>query len=126
MEQPASSDTRLTPATGQHAAVGHHNKTPIHILALGALGVVFGDIGTSPLYAVRHCLYGAHGVSPTEANVLGVLSLIFWSMTIIVSVKYLGYVLRADNHGEGGILALMALASRSTQGQQGRHRIAAM
>jgi KUP system potassium uptake protein len=123
MQQPPATDHRQSVATGAHAAV---SRTPLHILALGALGVVFGDIGTSPLYAVRHCLYGAHSVPPTEANVLGVLSLIFWSMTIIVSIKYLGYVLRADNHGEGGILALMALASRSTQGEQGRHRVAAM
>jgi len=125
MQQP-STDTRSTQPTGSHAAVGHHNKTPMHILALGALGVVFGDIGTSPLYAVRHCLHGPHGVPPIEANVLGVLSLIFWSMTIVVSIKYLGYVLRADNHGEGGILALMALASRSTQGDQNRHKVAAL
>jgi KUP system potassium uptake protein len=122
MQQP-STDTRLTQPTGSHAAV---HKTPMHILALGALGVVFGDIGTSPLYAVRHCLYGPHGVPPIEANVLGVLSLIFWSMTIVVSIKYLGYVLRADNHGEGGILALMALASRSTHGDQNRHKVAAL
>jgi KUP system potassium uptake protein len=122
MEQPAI-DSRLTSPTGAHAAV---RKTPMHILALGALGVVFGDIGTSPLYAVRHCLHGPHGVPPIEANVLGVLSLIFWSMTIVVSIKYLGYVLRADNHGEGGILALMALASHSTHRDQNRHKVAAM
>ena len=65
MQQP-STDTRMTPATGSHAALGSHNKTPIHILALGALGVVFGDIGTSPLYAVRHCLSGTARVPPTE------------------------------------------------------------
>ena len=69
---------------------------------------MFGDIGTSPLYAVRECLHGPHGVDPSRANVLGVLSLIVWSLVVVVSVKYLGYVLRADNRGEGGILALMA------------------
>lgn len=79
-------------------------------LVVGALGVVYGDIGTSPLYALRECFHGAHAVGVTPANVLGVLSLIFWSLTAIVSVKYLGFVLRADNRGEGGVLSLLALA----------------
>ena len=79
-------------------------------LVLGALGVVYGDIGTSPLYALRECFHGPNAVDPTRANVLGVLSLIFWSLILIDSVKYLTFVLRADNRGEGGILALMALA----------------
>jgi KUP system potassium uptake protein len=77
--------------------------------SLSALGVVYGDIGTSPLYALREC-FGAHGVQVNAHSVLGVLSLIFWSLTLIVTVKYLRYVLEADNHGEGGILALMALS----------------
>lgn len=80
-------------------------------LALLALGVVYGDIGTSPLYAMRECFSGAHAVTPTHDHVLGVLSLIFWALIIIVSIKYLVFVLRADNHGEGGILALTALAT---------------
>jgi KUP system potassium uptake protein len=70
--------------------------------------VVYGDIGTSPLYALRECFHGEHAVTPAPANVLGVLSLIVWSLTLIVTVKYLVVVMRADNHGEGGILALMA------------------
>jgi KUP system potassium uptake protein len=78
-------------------------------LALGALGVVYGDIGTSPLYALRECFHGGHGVLPSHDNVLGVLSLVFWSLIIIISLKYLVFVMRADNRGEGGILALMAL-----------------
>ncbi|WP_163997420.1 potassium transporter Kup [Pyxidicoccus caerfyrddinensis] len=78
-------------------------------LALGALGIVYGDIGTSPLYALRDCFSGEHGITPTPANVLGVLSLVFWSLIIVISVKYLGFVMRADNRGEGGILALLAL-----------------
>jgi KUP system potassium uptake protein len=78
-------------------------------LAITAIGVVFGDIGTSPLYALRVCFYGPHAVSPTHGNVFGVLSLIFWSLILVVSIKYLALVLRADNQGEGGILALMAL-----------------
>ncbi|HEV2853959.1 MAG TPA: potassium transporter Kup [Thermoanaerobaculia bacterium] len=78
-------------------------------LSLGALGVVYGDIGTSPLYALRECFLGSHSVPPTRLNVLGVMSLIFWSLIIVISIKYLVFVMRADNRGEGGILALMAL-----------------
>jgi KUP system potassium uptake protein len=77
---------------------------------LAALGVVFGDLGTSPLYTMRECLHGAHGLAPTDANVLSVLSLIFWSLVVVISVKYLVFLMRADNGGEGGILALLALA----------------
>jgi KUP system potassium uptake protein len=80
-------------------------------VSLTALGVVFGDIGTSPLYALRECFFGHNPIPPTEENVLGVLSLVFWALMIIISVKYLAYVIRADNEGEGGILALMALLS---------------
>jgi KUP system potassium uptake protein len=79
-------------------------------LTLGALGVVYGDIGTSPLYALRECVTAPHGVAPTIGNVLGILSLIFWSLFAVVTFKYLWFVLRADNHGEGGVLALLALA----------------
>jgi len=80
-------------------------------LALLALGIVYGDIGTSPLYAIRECFNGPHAVAVTHDHVLGVLSLIVWALIIVVSVKYLVFVLRADNHGEGGILALTALAT---------------
>src|SRR5688572_23353088 len=75
-------------------------------LALLALGIVYGDIGTSPLYAIRECFNGPHAIAVTHDHVLGVLSLIVWALVIVVSVKYLVFVLRADNHGEGGILAL--------------------
>jgi KUP system potassium uptake protein len=80
------------------------------VLALAALGVVYGDIGTSPLYALRECFHGPpeHRLAVTELNVLGVLSLIFWALTLIISIKYLVFILRADNQGEGGILALLA------------------
>ena len=89
-------------------------------LALGALGVVYGDIGTSPLYTLRECFHGEHAVDPTPENVYGVLSLIFWSLFIIVTVKYLMFVMRAANKGEGGILSLMALAfpDRNMAGQR--------
>jgi KUP system potassium uptake protein len=86
-------------------------------LCLGALGVVYGDIGTSPLYALRECFHPGHGLSATAPNVLGLLSLIFWSLTIVITAKYLVYVLRADNRGEGGVLALMALALGSSKGR---------
>ncbi len=78
-------------------------------LSLGALGVVFGDIGTSPLYAFKSCFSGYHAMPPTPDNILGVLSLIFWSLLIVVSVKYVIFIMRADNRGEGGIFALYAL-----------------
>ena len=87
-------------------------------LALAALGVVYGDIGTSPLYAMRECFSKQHGIALTPSNVMGVLSLIFWALTLIVSLKYVAYVLRADNKGEGGILALMSLASAPLRGKR--------
>jgi KUP system potassium uptake protein len=81
------------------------------VLSLTALGIVYGDIGTSPLYAVRESFHPSHGLPVTPDNVLGVLSLIFWSLILVISVKYLVFILRADNHGEGGILALAALCT---------------
>ena len=86
-------------------------QTSTSVLALGALGVVFGDIGTSPLYALRESLAGEHQLAVDETNVLGVLSLMFWSLILVVTVKYLLIVMRADNHGEGGILALTSLVT---------------
>jgi KUP system potassium uptake protein len=88
-------------------------------LILSALGVVFGDIGTSPLYALRECFDGTHGIPVTTGNVLGVLSLIVWSLVITVSVKYVLFVMRADNGGEGGILALVALVRGRAAGTSG-------
>ncbi len=79
-------------------------------MSLGALGVVYGDIGTSPLYAIRECT-GPHGVPPSPDNILGILSLVFWALVLVICVKYLVFVLRADNKGEGGILALAALVA---------------
>ncbi len=83
-------------------------------LTLGALGVVFGDIGTSPLYALKECFHVSHGIAPSADNVLGILSLIFWSLTLVVSVKYILFIMRADNNGEGGIMALLALTLRGS------------
>jgi KUP system potassium uptake protein len=107
-----SVDPKASPA-GKHLA----------ILALGAIGVVYGDIGTSPLYALKECFIGPHGVPVSKANVLGVLSLIFWSLNFIVTFKYLSVVMRADNQGEGGILALLALVRPHGEGRlSGKYR----
>ena len=109
-----SAPSRSTPAV---PAAAEPSKR-IAMLALGALGIVYGDIGTSPLYALRECFSGPHRVEPTHDNVLGVLSLVFWALIIVVSVKYLVFVMRADNRGEGGILALMALAMQRKRGEE--------
>ncbi len=85
-------------------------KSSLAAISLAALGIVYGDIGTSPLYALRECFSGHHAISLTEESILGVLSTIFWVLIVTISVKYMVFVLRADNRGEGGILALMALA----------------
>jgi KUP system potassium uptake protein len=90
----------------------HH--AGVATLTLGALGIVFGDIGTSPLYAMKQTFDGHHKLAPDPSSVYGVLSLIFWSITIIVSVKYVLLIMRADNHGEGGIMALISLVQGLT------------
>ncbi|HVF16009.1 MAG TPA: KUP/HAK/KT family potassium transporter, partial [Steroidobacteraceae bacterium] len=88
------------------ASGGHTNERK---LVLTALGVVFGDIGTSPLYAFRECFSPSHGIPVTTDNVIGLLSLILWSLTLVISVKYVGIIMKSDNRGEGGVLALSAL-----------------
>ena len=88
-------------------------------MSILALGVVYGDIGTSPLYAMRECFYGAHAVALSRANIFGVLSLIFWSLVIVVTLKYQVYVIHFDNRGEGGILALMGLVSMNKSRRAG-------
>jgi KUP system potassium uptake protein len=97
-------------------------------LSLGALGVVYGDIGTSPLYALRECFHHSTGIAATRANVLGILSLIVWSLILVVSIKYLVFVMRADNRGEGGILSLLALVAppRGLRPRGGRKLLALM
>jgi len=96
------------------------------ILCITALGVVYGDIGTSPLYALKVCFSGAHAISPSRANVLGVLSLVFWSLIVIVTIKYHVYVLRLDNRGEGGILALMGLVRGTRSARRFRTTVVAL
>ena len=119
---PAQSPAEPPPALSNEAG-GHghetHSRSALMKLALGALGVVYGDIGTSPLYAVKECFATGHGVAPNVANVLGVLSLIVWSLILVVSLKYVSFILRADNEGEGGVLALLALViSRQEPGER--------
>jgi KUP system potassium uptake protein len=106
-------DHQLHPTSpgGAHAS----ERRRVGLLALGALGVVYGDIGTSPLYALKECVHGPHAVPVTDANVFSLLSLMFWSVTLVVSIKYLGFITRADNGGEGGILALLALFPENKQ-----------
>ncbi len=90
-----------------------HNKSGLVVLTLAAVGIVYGDIGTSPLYTLKTIFDPQHGLALNHANLLGAISLIFWGLTTIVSLKYVGLILRADNRGEGGIMALMALALNS-------------
>ena len=113
--------------TGGH---GQHHRPEAHptgrqlaTLTLAALGVVYGDIGTSPLYAIQECFKPEYGLTPTVGNVYGVLSLIVWSLVLVVTVKYVGFILRADNKGEGGVLALLALLlQREQRGGDSRRR----
>ena len=93
-----------------------HVKQKLPALLLGAIGVVYGDIGTSPLYALKETFAGHHPLPVTEANVLGVLSVMFWTIMLLVSLKYVTIIMRADNRGEGGSLALLSLASELTSG----------
>jgi len=102
-------------APDNHLPGGGHAQGGMAALMLGAIGVVFGDIGTSPLYAFRETFAGHHPLPPDEIHILGVLSLIFWSMMVVVTFKYVAIIMRADNKGEGGSLALLALINRKTE-----------
>ncbi len=104
------------------ASRARKSKAKLASLTLGALGVVYGDIGTSPLYALKEVFHAGH-VATTAENVLGVLSLIFWTMTIIVSVKYVLLILRADNNGEGGLIAMLALATSAVKDKPRLHSV---
>ena len=106
------------PVNGSGDSHGHGDSKGVAALALGAIGVVYGDIGTSPLYALREALRAvSHDAPPTADQVIGVLSIILWALTLIVTVKYVGFVLRADNRGEGGTLSIMTLAREAVDGQ---------
>src|SRR5690349_24178478 len=111
-------------ATAEHgtSASGTRGRAA---LMLGALGVVYGDIGTSPLYSLQTVFSIDHGaVRPTHGDVHGVISLVFWTITVIVSVKYVTLILRADNDGEGGVMALAALVRRVLGDVRGRAAVA--
>ena len=97
---------------------GHAHHGPLHKMAIAAIGIVYGDIGTSPIYAFRETFAGHHTLRPDQLHIWGVLSLIFWSMMIIVTLKYVTIVMRADNKGEGGSLALLALINRQLGGKK--------
>ena len=111
-----------TPA-GAAGTPAPHATESLRALSLAAIGVVYGDIGTSPIYALRESLHGVHGVAPTAGNVLGLLSLIFWALIIVISIKYLAFVMRADNCGEGGMIALTALVTPASERARRRHRV---
>ena len=121
---PAAGETSTPPPAGAEPSIhcGHLHPTgkALCLLALGAVGVVYGDIGTSVLYAVRECFHGSEGVPVNRDNILGVLSLVFWALTLIVSVKYIAFILRAANRGEGGVLALMSLAKPEQRAETDR------
>src|SRR3546814_3690065 len=95
--------------TGTHG----HGNVGLAGLMVGAVGVVFGDIGTSPLYTLKEAFSPHYGLTANHDTVLGILSLVFWALTIVVTIKYVTILMRADNEGEGGIMALMALAQRT-------------
>jgi KUP system potassium uptake protein len=111
------SETSELHGEDQHEEQGHsHAGGPFYKLIIGSIGIVFGDIGTSPIYAFRETFTGHHHMSPDPLRIYGVLSLIFWSMMIVVTIKYVMIIMRADNKGEGGSLALLALINRKTEG----------
>ena len=92
----------------------HRPSSSLAALTLGAIGVVYGDIGTSPLYALKE-VFAQGRVPLTPENIYGVLSLVFWTLTVVVSLKYVALILRADNNGEGGLIAMLALASQAVR-----------
>ncbi len=112
-----SDTSKSVPLATDGEDVGHSNHGPLYKLLIAAIGIVYGDIGTSPIYAFRETFAGHHPIPPDHLHIYGVLSLIFWSMMIVVTLKYVTVILRADNKGEGGSLALLALISREAQGK---------
>ncbi len=100
------------------AQAGHSVVKPLGML-VAAVGVVYGDIGTSPLYTLKEVFTGGYGVQVNHDGVFGILALIFWSLIWVVSIKYVLFILRADNQGEGGIMALTALARRASSSYRG-------
>src|SRR5512143_2845848 len=116
-ETTASSDAAHDGAASHPTPV---RRSRLAALVVGAIGVVFGDIGTSPLYTMRVLFTGEHKLPLTHATVLGLLSIVFWALMIVVTLKYVTLIMRADNRGEGGILALTALVARGVEKQTRR------
>ena len=105
-------EDNLYPRPDSSSAVTPLRRPGLLPAAVIALGAVYGSLGTSPLYTIKTCFHGSHGVPLTGGNVLGIVSLIFWSLLLVVGLKYLVFILRADNQGRGGIIALLALVAR--------------
>ncbi len=118
MERTLSTAAAILPDVPDEAQTHHGPAGPLPKLALGAIGVVFGDIGTSPLYSLQQSFVGAHPLKVDHAHIFGVLSLVFWTLTLVVTVKYVLIIMRADNKGEGGSLALLALIARNMPGKK--------
>src|SRR5687767_6169745 len=111
MSSPADDEQIHGDGSITHGPPGPPRGRYLATLSLVALGVVYGDIGTSPIYAIRETFHAGYEISASIRNVFGILSLIFWSLTIVISIKYLVFILRAGNRGEGGILALTSLVT---------------
>src|SRR5918998_3773717 len=107
-----------------HAPGAPLSRAQMAALSLATLGIVYGDIGTSPIYAMRESFRPSHGLAASPENVLGVLSLIFWSLILVISIKYMIFVMRADNRGEGGMIALTALVAPPSREAGGRRLLA--
>mgnify|MGYP000900634204 CR=1 FL=1 len=126
MKSAESARTRARQRQGASRVPRSARFADLATLSLAALGVVCGDIGTSPLYAVKACFAKPYGVDVSPENVLGVTSLFFWSLTLVIAIKYLVFVMRADNHGEGGVMALITLVSRFRRRRRGARMATAL
>src|SRR3954462_14818153 len=119
-------ERRRTPVAAAVPQYQHADADPrgrrLAVLTLTALGVVYGDIGTSPLYTLKECFSAEHGLTAGAANVYGILSLIFWSLMLVVVFKYLIFILQADNRGEGGVLGMLAILVQKSQRAEDRAR----
>ena len=123
MTKPQEEAEKATPEKAKSQRAQPKQKSRLTRLSLAALGVVFGDISTSPIYAIRECFHGEYGIDVSHANVLGILSLMFWALVLIVGLKYLTFVFRANNHGEGGEIALIALIRGKNGPSKNRRRL---
>ena len=123
MSIPHEGDEKATPEKPKSQGAQPKQKNRLARLSLAALGVVFGDISTSPIYAIRECFHGEYGIDVSPSNILGILSLMFWALVLIVGLKYLTFVFRANNHGEGGEIALIALIRGKNGPSENRRKL---